>query len=144
MPGIGKRQHGDLLDWLMGKGAPSSPAGILWIGLSTADAANDGSSNAEPSGGSYARVSVDADDWNAATDADPAVSDNANAVTFPTATADWAGGADLTHYTVWNHATDTNEAAFVACGLLGTAKPVLTDDTAELEAGDLNIQLDYQ
>lgn len=143
MPGIAKLVHGKLLDWLFGKGSPSSPAGVMWVGLSSTAPAVDGQSQTEPSGGSYARVSVAAADWNAATNADPAVTDNLNVITFPKATADWVSAADLTHFTLWDHATNTAEANFVASGLLGTAKPVLTDDTASFAAGDLNVQLDF-
>lgn len=144
MPGIGRRFHGEMLNWMFGKGSPATPAGVIYVGLSTADAGVDGQSNAEPSGGSYARVAMAAVDWNAATLADPAVSDNLNVVAFIKATADWVGGSNLTHFTLWNHLTNTAEANYLGCGLLDAAKPVFTDDTASFPAGDVNTQLDYQ
>lgn len=144
MPGFGKIMHGHFLDWLTGTGSPTTPDGVIHVGLSEADAGTDGQSNNEPSGGSYGRVATDNSDWNAGTDANPAVLDNGNPITFTTASADWASGNNLTHYTLWRHTTNTAEADYIGCGLLSVAKPVTNGDTASLAAGDCNIEFESQ
>jgi hypothetical protein len=58
--------------------------------FTTAPTDDTGTSAVEASGGSYARVSTAAADWNAAsTTTDPTTISNANAITFATATAAW-------------------------------------------------------
>lgn len=115
----------------------SAPA--IYIGLSSTTPAEDGTGVTEPSGGAYARQLVVAASWNAATLADPSVVDNSVAITFPKATADWLAGANLTHFVVYDAVT---AGTFLGAGLLTTAKPVLTDDTAEIAIGDANFDLD--
>ena len=114
-------------------------APTIYVGVSSTTPAEDGSNITEPSGGSYARVSTVAADWNAATLADPSLLDNANAVTFPQATADWLAGANLTHAILFDAATAGN-ALFV--GALTTAKAVTNGDTLSFAAGEIDITLD--
>ena len=139
---FGNRTAQALLNSLFGKtsnfGALAS-APTIYVGLSSTTPAEDGTNVTEPSGGAYARVSTAAGDWNTATLADPSLIDNANAITFPTATADWVSGADLTHAVLYDAASAGN---FLGFGALGTAKPVTNGDTAEIAAGDLDITLD--
>lgn len=111
----------------------------LHVALSSSTPAEDGSNVTEPSAGSYARVQTAAGDWNAATLADPSLIDNLNAVTFPTATATWLAGVDLTHFVVYDAATNGNAIMF---GTLTVAKPVTSGDTISFAAGDLNVTLD--
>ena len=130
-----------LLNSMFGKtsnfGALGS-APTIYVGLSSTAPNEDGTNVTEPSGGSYARVQTAASDWNSATNADPSVLDNANAVTFPKATADWLSGSNLTHFILVDAATGGN---ILASGSLPTAKPVLTDDTTEFAAGDLDVTM---
>lgn len=131
-----------LLDSLHGKtsvfGALATPP-TIYIGLSSTAPTETGTNITEPSGGSYARVATAAGDWNAATSADPSVTTNANAVTFPTATADWVSGADLTHFVRYDASSGGN---VIDSGALGTAKPVLNGDTPSFAAGSLSVSLD--
>lgn len=110
----------------------------LWVGLSSTTPTEAGGNVTEPSTGSYARVETDAADWSAASGTAPAAKTNTATLTFPTATADWASGSNLTHFVLFDASTSGN---VVAWGALGTAKPVLTDDTASFGAGDLVLQL---
>ncbi len=131
-----------LLNSLLGKtsnfGALAS-APAIFVGLSSTTPAEDGTNITEPSTGGYARQSTAAVDWNAATLADPSVIDNANAVTFPQATADYLAGANITHFVLFDAVSAGNAIAFAA---LNTAKPILNGDTPSFPAGDLTLTLD--
>jgi hypothetical protein len=137
MPGFTDAVEQDILDGIF---AANAWAGYddLWVGLSSTTPTEAGGNVTEPSSGAYARVQTDETDWAAATGTAPAAKANSATVTFPTATGDWVAGADLTHFTLHDAATDGNVVAF---GALGTAKPVLEDDTASFGAGDLVLQL---
>lgn len=111
----------------------------LYVALSSTTPTETGTNVTEPSGGAYARKATVAGDWNAATSADPSVVDNANALTFVQATADWVAGADLTHFVLYDALTSGN---FLGFGALTTAKPVLNGDTPEFAAAALSISLD--
>lgn len=110
----------------------------LHVGLSSTTPTDAGGNVTEPSGGGYARVATAAADWGAASGSAPATKANTAVLTFPTATADWLAGANLTHFVMYDAASLGNVVAF---GALGTSKPVLTDDTASFAAGDLVLQL---
>lgn len=131
-----------LLNSLFGKtsnfGALASRP-TIYVGLSSTTPAEAGTGVTEPSTGSYARVATAASDWNAATNADPSVVDNASVITFPTATADWLSGANLTYFVLYDASTSGNLLGF---GALSSAKPVLNGDTAEFAAGSLDVSLD--
>lgn len=131
-----------LLNSLFGKssnfGALAS-APTIYVGLSSTTPTESGGNVTEPSTGSYARVATAAADWNSATNADPSVIDNANPIEFPTATADWVGGSNLTHFVLFDAASSGN---VLASGALDTPKPVLNGDTISFAAGDLEVSLD--
>jgi len=131
-----------LLNSLFGKssnfGALAS-APTIYVGLSSTAPTESGGNVTEPSTGSYARVATAASDWNAATNADPSVIDNAEPIEFPTATADWLTGADLTHFVLFDASTSGN---VLASGELDTPKPVLDGDTISFAAGALDVSLD--
>lgn len=111
----------------------------IYVGLSSTTPTETGTNVTEPSGGSYARKATVAADWNAATSADPSVVDNANAITFAAATADWLAAADLTHFVLYDALTTGN---FLGFGALALAKPVLNGDTPSFAAGALDVSLD--
>jgi hypothetical protein len=111
-------------------------APTIYVGLSTTAPAEDGSNVTEPSGNGYARVSTAAGDWNAATDADPSVLSNANAVTFPEASGAWGV---CTHVVLFDAATSGNVLGSTA---LVTSKSPTTGDTPSFGAADLVITLD--
>lgn len=127
-----------LLDHIFTDAAYSPPA-TLYVALSTTTPTETGTNFTEPSSGSYARVATTAADWNAATSADPSLKDNVNAITFPTATADWSAGANMTYYGIYDASTVGNLLLF---GAITTPKAVLNGDTANFAAGVLDITLD--
>lgn len=96
-----------LLTHLLRTGSWTKPT-ELWIALHTANP-TDAGAGAEVTGGGYARVQRDPADANW-TDpgATSGLSRNAAVVTFPTPTGDWAGGADITHFSVWDDETAGN------------------------------------
>lgn len=110
----------------------------MYIGLSSTAPLEDGTGATEPSGGGYARVATTAADWGPAGGSAPATKSNTALITFPTATADWASRADLTHFGVWDAPTGGTMHAF---GLLGTPRPVLSGGTASFAAGALVLKM---
>lgn len=118
-----------------------TPPATLYIGLSSTTPTEAGGNLTEPSTGSYARVATSASDWSAASGTAPAVKTNTATFTFPTATADWASAANLTHFTLHDHISNTAAANFVAWGALTVAKPVLNGDTASFAASAITFQL---
>ena len=121
----------ELLDHLFGKGSYTPPT--IYVGLSTADPGEDAAGLAEPSGNAYARVTTAAADW------DPAaagVTDNANAITFPTATGSWG---TVTHACLFDAASAGN---LLASGALAASKAIGSGDTPKFDAGDLDVSLD--
>lgn len=115
-----------------------TPPATMHIGLSSTTPTEAGGNFTEPSGGAYARVSTTATDWGAASGTAPATKATTTAKTFPTATADWAAGANLTHFGLFDAATAGN---LLAWGALTTAKPVLNGDTASFASGALVLKL---
>ena len=141
MSGFSRYASKALLNAFLGKtsdfGTLSSRP-TLYIGVSTTTPTEVGGNVTEPSAGAYARVSTAPADWDAATDTDPPVSDNANKITFPTATADWLSAANITHLVVYDAATSGNLIGF---GAVTTPKPVYDGDTPEYDVGDLDWSL---
>lgn len=115
-----------------------TPAATLYIGLSSTTPTEAAGNFTEPSTGSYARVSTAAADWSAATGTAPATKTNTAVKTFPTATADWSSGANMTHFGIFDASTAGN---LILWGVLGTAKPVLNGDTASFPASSLVVKL---
>ena len=120
-----------VLDETTGK----SPSATRYIALLTATPtdASTGSTIVEPVGGSYARKSTAATDWNAASNG---ASSNANAITFVQATGDWG---EITHFAICGGSTGGNVLAW---GSLTASKTILNGDTASFAAGSLIITLD--
>ncbi len=137
--GLGRRQISEALNRVFGGSPDTTPAGIVWISLWELDPGDDGQSGTEASGGGYARVSVTAADWNNATLATPSVVNNANDITFPTASADWNAGASFTHFAIHSDAALSTEAVYIGRGALNTAQPVLNGQTPKFSAGDLSM-----
>ncbi|MFQ5353430.1 MAG: hypothetical protein ACE5DR_00650 [Thermodesulfobacteriota bacterium] len=120
-----------VLDHVFGKAAYTMPT--AYVGLSTADPLDTGAGLAEPTGGAYARVTTSAIDWNAA--AAGSIS-NANALTFPQATASWG---TVTHFAVFDALTVGN---LLASGALTVSKAVGNGDTVKFDVGQLSATLD--
>jgi len=140
--GLSNYAHQALLNSMFGKtsnfGALATAPTVYVALSSTTITAGTCANITEPSGGSYARKSTAAGDWNTATSADPSVLTNANAITFVQATADWAAGSNLTDFALYDAVTAGN---CLGSGVLTTAKPVLNGDTASFAAGALSVQL---
>lgn len=139
---FGNRTCQAILNALFGKtsnfGALAS-APSLHIGLSSTTPAEGGTNITEPSGGGYARVSVPAATWNSATLADPSLIDNASAINFAQASANWLSSANLTHFVLFDALTSGN---YIGAGALDTPKAVLSGDTPSFAAGAVEVTLD--
>jgi hypothetical protein len=121
----------EILDHLLGKGSYTPPT--IYVGLSTADPADDATGLAEPSGNSYARAATAGTDWNVASGG---MIDNANEITFPEASGSWG---TITHFALFDAASGGN---MLAHGSLSVPKSISSGDTAKFAAGDLDISLD--
>jgi hypothetical protein len=121
-----------LLDHAFGKTALAMPT-HLYLGLSYAAIAKDGSGLSEPAVGSYARVDTVPGDWVAATNTDPTVITNVGTLAFPTATAGYA--SPVTH---WFLADDPTAGNIWWSGALGTPRTIANADTLDFAAGQLN------
>lgn len=140
--GFGQVMRAHLLNWLCGKGSPTTPAGVIYLSLHTADPGPNGQTSNEATGTSYAAQATDADDWASATDATPTVMTTVNPVVFgPAGAGGWSSGADFTHVAAWRHVTNRTAADFVGRGQLAVAKPVLEGDPLTIAAGSFSFSL---
>lgn len=115
-----------------------TPPTTLYVSLSSTTPTEAGANITEPSGGSWARVATTAADWAAATGTAPATKANSATITFPTATADWLAGANLTNFVLYDAAAAGNAIAF---GAVTVPKPILNGDTPSFPAGTLVLKL---
>jgi hypothetical protein len=124
----------EILDQIFGALAYSAPS-ALYFALSTANPTDTGGGLSEPSGGSYARVSLTNNKTLWVTASGGAL-DNAIAITFPQATASWG---TVTHFAIMDA---TSAGNMIAWGTLSASKTIDNGDTAEFAIGDLDIGLD--
>lgn len=115
-----------------------TPSTTLYIGVSSTTPDDDGSNFTEPSTGAYARVSTVAADWGAATGTAPVTKSNTATKTFPTATATWLAGVNLTWFGIFEASSGGTP---IATGLLTVAKPVMNGDTPSFGAGTMVLKL---
>lgn len=121
-------------DWITGV---SSPPSLFWVALclSQPDAAFDGTvlATIEPSGGSYARRSINRGGayWTPGDEGSVSLA----ALTFPTATADWG---IITHYVFVTAAT---AGQVYGWGELDEPREVLNGAQIALPIGGVGIQL---
>lgn len=108
-------------------------APTVYIGLSTADPLDDAAGLAEPSGGSYARITTATTDWDTSSAGATA---NTNELSFPEATASWG---TCTHFALFDASTAGNMCAH---GSLSVSKTIGSGDTAKFAVGDLDVTLD--
>lgn len=152
MPGYGRRIRRIALDWVAGVTSPLPAAPTaLYCGLSTADPGDAAAGIAEPTigTGAYARatIGITQTNWTPApnpTAGSPAVSANANTVSFPASSAPWSTGpTTLTHFFISDSTTAVTEAAFVARGALSPTTTVnAIGITLSFAAGTLIINMD--
>ena len=119
-----------VLELLVGKTAFATPT--AWLALFTV-APTDAGGGTEATGGSYAREQTAGADWAAA--ASGAIT-NANAIAFPTATANWG---TVVAAALFDAATAGN---MLIWGDLTVSKAVNTDDTLSFPAGAIDFTLD--
>jgi len=140
--GLSQSRRQLALDWLFNTQATTQPT-TLYASLHTGDPGDTGASNEVPSTGSYARVLCSATTqgqyWNTTTAANPSVLTNKLAITFTTATAQWAAGAAITFFAIYDAATVGN----MVCR--GTVTPntnvINSGNTPSFAAGQLSISL---
>ena len=133
--------HQALLNYMFGKTSNFDTQPAIWAALSTADVtAGDATGFVEATGTGYAREQAVAGDWNAATLADPSVLDNLNAIVYATAGGDWSAAANMIYTGIYTLVT---AGSFLGGGAHTVDKPVLNGDTAQYNAGDLDIQFDW-
>ncbi|MBS0336811.1 MAG: hypothetical protein JSS40_08385 [Proteobacteria bacterium] len=123
--------------------ATLSKTGTDYISLHTADPTDANLTATELSigVGGYSRVGVSVADasWSspATSGADEYVT-NSNPITFGSPTADWAGGAAITHFGIYDASTGGN---LLYSAPLGTSRTVLNGDNApQFAAGALVIR----
>jgi hypothetical protein len=121
-----------LLELQTGKTAYTLPSVYLALSSTTPTAA--GTNVTEPSGGAYARVATSGL-WAAA--AAGSIT-NSGAITFPTASADWAAAANLTYGALYDASTAGNMLAY---GALTVAKNCLNGDTFSVAASGITVTL---
>lgn len=120
----------ELLDMIVGKTDYTMPT--VYVGLSTADPTDDASGLAEPVGNGYARVATTGATWEAASGG---ATQNAAAITFPTATGAWG---TITHFALFDALTVGN---MLAHGELGASQAITTNQIPRFAAGALDITL---
>jgi hypothetical protein len=124
-----------LLDLILGATAFTAPT-TVYLALFTQSPTAAGVVTHEATGSGYARATVtnNTTNWPAASSG---VKQNGTAITFPTATGDWASQANLTDAAIWDSlSASTNELYF---GTLTQAKPVLNGDTASFAINAISI-----
>lgn len=126
-----------ILNYVFGQTA-YTPDATYYIGLSSTDPGETGSTNTEPSGGAYARV-LKTNNTTNFPNGNP--KSNGTEVLFPTPSANWLGGANLTYFTIWNDANSTAAANFRGSGQLSTPQPALIGNIVRFPIGTLTITI---
>lgn len=134
------------LDDLLFRGqafSESSPA-TYYVSLETS-ACSDSSAGTEVTGGSYARVGVTRglSGWTGTHGSITGASSgtngtvaNANAVTFPTPTANWG---TVTYWGIWDASTSGH---MIVCSALTSSRNITSGSTPSFGAGSLTFQID--
>lgn len=130
-----------VLHWLFKQTAFGAAPTALWCSLHSPEPDEAGSN--ELSGGSYGRAQLDPDvdsgtntNWNSKVAGSPATSQrisNKLDITFPTATADWNGGAVIGYWGLWDASPGGNFLVSGAVGVAGVV--VLNGNTLRLPGG---------
>ena len=131
MGGFSDYWENEILDHIFSKGNYTPPT--IYVGLSTADPADDGSGLSEPRDNGYARVATSSSDWNVASGG--AVT-NANDIIFPKATGSWG---TITHFALFDAISDGN---MLAHGSLSVPTEINSGNKAKIAAGGINLALD--
>lgn len=113
----------------------------LYVGFSTTTPTKTGTNVTEPSSGGYAREAITAAEFAAASAGDPSSKATDTLLDFGTASGDWAAGANLTHWVIFDLSSAGDETNVVAFAALDTPKPVLSGDPVTIPVGDLAFEL---
>ena len=111
-------------------------APTVHIALFNTKPGEDGTGGTEVSGGSYARQSTAASDWNDATNADPSEATNATEIDFGTATAAWG---TVTSVGFYDASTGGN---MLLAADLTSSKTIDSGDAFVFPIGELKIRAD--
>lgn len=134
MAAIGETTANALLNTLF-RLAAFTPDAAIYMGLSQSDPLENGSGLAEPSGGSYARVSVAA---KFGVNASGMAIANSVLIAFPEATGDWG---TVTHWFIANHLTNGGTAIRWR-GPLQTGQTIVSGNTVSFAVGLLTATLE--
>lgn len=142
---LGRTTRQNILDYLMNgtalAGAPTG-GGTFWVTLHTASPGVDGQTSNEvsTSGTAYAAQATTNANWGAASSAEPSVVSNGAAVLFGPATG--SGFGTVTHYGLWNHATNRAASNFLGAeALTGGSETVAAGDSLNFPIGALTLSL---
>jgi hypothetical protein len=117
-------------------------ASTHYLTLHTAAPGADGQSGNEATGTGYAATEVESTDWAAATAANPSVKLNDEIVEVTAAAGGtWSGGANMTHFALWNHASNRAAANFIGWGPLTVPMPVIVGNPVSFPVGTLAMSL---
>lgn len=122
-----------LLDAVFGN-TSFTPAGPLYVGLSSTNITDAGSGITEPSGGNYSRVGV-ANNTNAWSTASAGVKTNGTAIGFPTSTAPWGG---VSYFFISDASSGGN---IYVKGSVSPAQTISTSQKLTFNINDLSISL---
>jgi hypothetical protein len=114
------------------------PPSTFYLALSTTTPTADGAGFTEPVAGGYLRLATTSADWSPASGSSPSQKTNTTAFVWPSATDDWAGGANLVAFGLFDALTG---GALVITGPLLTPKAVLASDTPMCNPGLLLVKL---
>lgn len=121
--------------WFRNNPGALSPPATVYVALFNGDPTDTGSTAAEASGGAYARTAV--------TFGAPAtpggVATNSAAVNFPTATADYFSGGNVTHFAIMDAASGAGTRGVMISAALTAAKTVLNGQRAVFDIGAISI-----
>jgi hypothetical protein len=138
--GISTFLANELLDHVFNNAAYTPPTSTFVALCDTNVTDTDtGSTISEPSTGAYARIEVDPNGGSSPTWdlAASGVVDNTHDIVWAQATADWVSGADIVAIAVLDAGTAGNVLMYNNDAL--PDQPVLTDDTAQIAAGALDL-----
>lgn len=114
--------------------AVSGPV-TVYVALFSADPTDTGSFANEASGGSYARQALTL----GAPGSTSGQASNSVAVTFPTATADYFSGANVTHFAICDASSGAGTRGIMVSAALTTAKAVLNGQRATFDIGTITL-----
>lgn len=134
MAGFTDYTEGKVLDHIFGATSYSAP-GTLYAALSTTTPTDAGGNFTEPSGNSYARVSITNNTTNFP-NASGGSKSNGTTITFPTASGSWG---TVTHIGLYDASSNGNLIVWAA---LSASKTIGNGDTASVAASGFTVTLD--